>query len=109
MKDGIDHRAFAAELRSLDPAARRLRQAEFGRWLRAASRAAGWQATAGVLLVCAAPVLAFLGFRLRPGGYFLVPVALACLTVGSWFTLYSARRARVWRRGNPFEQWRAAR
>jgi hypothetical protein len=109
MKDGFDRKAFSAELQSLGPDERRRRTREFGRWLREASSAVGWRANLGIFFVCAAPAMFLFGFELRPEAIFLVPVAIAFLTAGSWLNLYSARRAREWRRAHPFEQWRGAR
>lgn len=107
MNDGIDRKAFAATLRSLDPEDRRRRSREFGLWLRAASRNTGPFAKLGLFLVCAAPAMFFFGYRLRPETRVVEVLAIAFLGVGSLLNLYSARRAREWRRAHPFEQWRA--
>ncbi len=106
MNGGIDHKAFQAELRAMEPEARSRRRDEFVQWLREASAVNGRRANVGIFFVCAAPLTAGFAFELRPH---LMPVAIAFLAVGTWLNMATARRSLEWRRDHPFEHWRAMR
>ncbi len=108
MKDGIDRRAFTAELRALDTVEHKRRAREFGSWMNMAARSQGWRAHLGLLLLVAGLIITltsvFAHIELRP----LILVGVALILIGHLISLYAARRARQWRARHPFEEWRRA-
>ncbi len=109
MTDGIDRKAFSAEIKAMAPDARRSRMREFGLWVREASKASDWLSYLGLAFTGASIVIMGLSFALRPHIRALLPIAELVLIVGAGLNMLSARRARQWRRLHPFEAWRATR
>ncbi len=109
MQQGIDRKAFSAEIKALGRDDRRRVMREFGEWMRAASRAAGWTSYLGLGIACLGFLSAILAIEIRSLDRQLVLVALVIMAAGSALNMWSAGRARRWRREHPFEQWRTSR
>ena len=107
MADGIDFRSFQAAIDTLAPDARRKAMRDLNDWMRAASRSVGWPVPLGLTCVAFGAGLVAFGSLFEPSIRALHPIGLAFLAVGSGLSLWSNRRAREWRRANPFDAWRS--
>ncbi len=107
MVDGIDRKAFEAEMRKLSPLERKTRTRQVTGWLRAAARSKKARRATNLAAVCG-----LLSALLGGGGYIvdsriLLANATAMLAPTLLLCLESNRRAREWRRAYPFNSWSA--
>ena len=102
MKDGLDHKAFAAELRTLSRPDRAARSHQLTLWLRSAARSGKARLSARLAALClaAAILLAAVGYNAH--SRVLLANAVAMLAATILLCLESNRRAREWRRDHPF-------
>jgi len=107
MMDGLDRSAIKAELANLPPTDRRCVSQDLKQWMREAGRAAGPVSNLGIFVVGIAVAIGGFSFELRPHVHPLLALAAVILMVGAGMNIYSARRARAWRRTHPFAQWRS--
>lgn len=105
MTNGIDHKAFTAELRKLDPVERQRRSRQLNDWLRAAARSRGGNRPQVLTLACVALMAILAGAAYVTGSRFLFAGAMLLMVPVLWFGLASNRGARQWRREHPFDQW----
>ena len=106
MRDGIDRKAFKADLRALDAEARKARMRAFGSWIRASSGSDKRQTYLGLALSGLGIALIIPSFFLASGARALQAIGLLMLATSQWLNWKVIRRARKWREHHPFEDWR---
>ncbi len=105
MRDGIDHRALAAELKALPRDAQRQLRRQVSEWARAAARSVGALSYVGLVFTLPALAVLIFGLTRHSPDRTLVFLPLVLLMIGTLLNLWSNRRARQWRRAHPFEEW----
>ena len=106
MKNGVDPRAFAAELKAANTRERLQLTGLYARWIKEGAEAQTWRGSVGLILagsaIFAASSLAMgkVGSPTLYAGCGVLAFCGVLLTRAGW------RREGEWRRSNPFNDWR---
>lgn len=106
MRDGIDGRAFKAELRTLDAGERRRSRREFGAWVGAAARSDRPRSQVALTVSGIAVAAILVRLLILTHSRALLAVGVATMAIGQCLAWSSNRRSRRWREMHPFEEWR---